>query len=691
MDDQPGSETCEKAIKITGASLIQTEEEALDYSGALALKRNLQFAFDGAEQPPPSASNAATTNPLQSITNTSSNTNNGEKKAVAVSKQKMMEQQWKQAVSKQQNHAQKNRPPMHPSLRAATATAGANHSKQKLNVYLRIRPCLTLDSGNNASNGNTTTVGTIEILPPSSSVAAANNNSFQAIRTYAPIDSNASRCARPMSANASGTPRCSNSSVDRLSGSSSVGSVGRPSSAPSRGRAGSSPGSVPIKEFQFQKVFGPESKQIDVFSETTAPLIDGMFAFNQSALLFAYGITNAGKTYTIGGGRAKEDWGLLPRSLEHIFRKMGGPGDSSFGLNMSYFEIYNEMVYDLVPPVDKSATSFLQRKTNLKVSDRGGHVFVKGLTKHSINSVEHGLQLSRQAMENRQTSSNNLNSVSSRSHCICQLELSNSALGDEKPCTMWIVDLAGSERSKRTGFGGSSKKQREAAQINQSLTTLMRCITQLAGNQRNDGTKVRDNIVPFRDSKLTYLLMNHLSGSDAGRTVMIVNVNPSPTDFDETQHVLSYATVAKDVIISTKEYEKRAIVTKSATARSRSKPRPMKRACSFMHMESVEECQDEMDALEVRHQKEVHALKARMAKLEQTKIEGDEEGTTRRDIIVQDGRIRKGRLNSEDNESLVAPFLGDDVARLLVPGRVSRASKGQEWKKRKNLFHRQKG
>eukprot|EP00814_Leptocylindrus_danicus_P002298 CAMPEP_0116040522 /NCGR_PEP_ID=MMETSP0321-20121206/24415_1 /TAXON_ID=163516 /ORGANISM="Leptocylindrus danicus var. danicus, Strain B650" /LENGTH=286 /DNA_ID=CAMNT_0003520365 /DNA_START=120 /DNA_END=977 /DNA_ORIENTATION=+ len=286
MNDQPGSETCEKAIKITGASLIQTEEEALDYSGALALKRNLQFAFDGAEQPPPSASNAATTNPLQSITNTSSNTNNGEKKAVAVSKQKMMEQQWKQAVSKQQNHAQKNRPPMHPSLRAATATAGANHSKQKLNVYLRIRPCLTLDSGNNASNGNTTTVGTIEILPSSSSssstsaapAAQTNNNSFQAIRTYAPIDSNASRCARPMSANASGTPRCSKSSVDRLSGSSSVGSVGRPSSAPSKGRAGSSPGSVPIKEFQFQKVFGPKSKQTDVFSETTAPLIDGMFA-----------------------------------------------------------------------------------------------------------------------------------------------------------------------------------------------------------------------------------------------------------------------------------------------------------------------------------------------------------------------------------------------------------------------------
>lgn len=196
-------------------------------------------------------------------------------------------------------------------------------------------------------------------------------------------------------------------------------------------------------------------------------------------------------------------------------------------------------------------------------------------------SVEHGLQLSRLATENRQTSSNNLNSASSRSHCICQLELSNSALGDEKPCAMWIVDLAGSERSKRTGFGGSSKKQREAARINQSLTTLMRCITQLAGNQRNDGTKTRDNVVPFRDSKLTHLLMSHLSGSDAGRTVMIVNVNPSPTDFDETQHVLSYATVAKDIIISAKEYEKRAIVTKSARARSRSKPRPMKRSCSF--------------------------------------------------------------------------------------------------------------
>lgn len=367
----------------------------MDYSGALALKRNLQFAFDGAQQPTHQhQQQQPTENPLQAITNITNSNNNSivlqEKKLP--SKQKLMEQQWKQALSKQVQ----NRPPMHPSSNSNTyqhaqgGAAAANDHKQKLNVYLRVRPCLTLEKGINGDNiggkdgtNVNNTVGTIEILQ-----AAANNDNssgFQSIRTYAPLDSNASRCARPASAN--GTPRCNNSSVDRLSGSSSVGSTGRPSSAPSRGRAATSSGSVPIKEFQFQKVFGPDSKQIDLFQETTAPLIDGMISFNQSALLFAYGITNAGKTYTIGGGRAKEDWGLLPRSLEHIFKKIGG-SDSSFSLNMSYFEIYNEMVHDLVPPVDNSSTSFLQRKTNLKVSDHGGHVFVKGLTKHSINRYD---------------------------------------------------------------------------------------------------------------------------------------------------------------------------------------------------------------------------------------------------------------------------------------------------------------
>ena len=166
-------------------------------------------------------------------------------------------------------------------------------------------------------------------------------------------------------------------------------------------------------------------------------------------------------------------------------------------------------------------------------------------------------------MKNRQTCSNNINSSSSRSHCICQFELMNKKTSQTNdPSVLWIVDLAGSERSKRTQFGSSSaKQQREAAQINQSLTTLMRCITQLASNQEHGSRKSEANQIlpPYRDSKLTYLFMNHLSGKNAGKTAMIVNVNPSIRDYDETQHVLSYATVAREVFISAKEYYRRAI------------------------------------------------------------------------------------------------------------------------------------
>ena len=126
---------------------------------------------------------------------------------------------------------------------------------------------------------------------------------------------------------------------------------------------------------------------------------------------------------------------------------------------------------------------------------------------------------------------------------------------DSKSVAMWIVDLAGSERSKRTGNVSRSKLQREAATINVSLMNLMQCIQQLSHNQNRSGTNV--GVVPFRSSKLSHLFMNHLTSSSSGRTAMIVNVNPSSEDFDETQHVLSYAAVARNVKVHSREYHKR--------------------------------------------------------------------------------------------------------------------------------------
>ena len=116
--------------------------------------------------------------------------------------------------------------------------------------------------------------------------------------------------------------------------------------------------------------------------------------------------------------------------------------------------------------------------------------------------------------------------------------------------TIWIVDLAGSERSKRTGVG--STRQKESTKINNSLVTLMRCLNAM----KKDGKKgLGKNVIPFRDSKLTHIFMSHLTSKSAARTAMMVNVNPSAEDFDETQHVLSYSRKAKLIEINMNEHK----------------------------------------------------------------------------------------------------------------------------------------
>jgi hypothetical protein len=194
------------------------------------------------------------------------------------------------------------------------------------------------------------------------------------------------------------------------------------------------------------------------------------------------------------------------------------------------------------------------------------------------------LELSQAAKEKRHTSSNNIHADSSRSHSICQFELyatrdvngsnevniskeeSSSIATDEaagygtdddsimsitsKPKTVrfWVVDLAGSERSKRTGVYSRSTMQKEASLINSSLMNLMTCLRTLKQNQSSNSSR---SMVPFRDSKLTHLLMGHLTGYSASQTRMIVNVNPSVADFDETRLVLKYALDARSLRIET--------------------------------------------------------------------------------------------------------------------------------------------
>ena len=127
-----------------------------------------------------------------------------------------------------------------------------------------------------------------------------------------------------------------------------------------------------------------------------------------------------------------------------------------------------------------------------------------------------------------------------------------------KSSIIWIVDLAGSERSKRTR--SHTIHQREAALINASLMNLMRCLREMLNHQsKKRGAASKGGVVPFRESKLTHMFMNHLTGPAASRTAMIVNVNPGADDYDETQHVLGYAATARNVKISAVDYNRQRL------------------------------------------------------------------------------------------------------------------------------------
>lgn len=489
--------------------------------------------------------------------------------------------------------------------------------KPLMSVYLRLRPPVAPDS-----KELNTQVNTIEMIP-----ASEKNSEVTSIRTYPPLSSNAAKSYR------SGSKRNLGAQNTKNNHSNDIANGICDTSTSNRLAAG-------VKEFEFNQVFKPDSTQRDIYDCIAKPLVEGLFPTHvdkeeeqdddpdkldwksplkkrakasdgsvlvsprstlvgKSALLFAYGITNAGKTHTIIGdtfnkkGRKDSDTGslrpgagILPRALEHMLTKIerATEADSKniYLMHMSYLEIYNENVFDLLASEKRqqqngydssssiaSSSRVTRSKTIANASlrlreDTNGNIFVKGLSKHPISSVAQGIRLANVANDKRHTSSNNINKDSSRSHCVCQLELTiipkNDSIDGNDSSTasfystnMWIVDLAGIERSKRTGMMYRSVRQKEASSINASLMNLMRCLQTMSNNQKNIISSANE-VIPFRESKLTHLFMNHLTGASASQTSMIINVNPAAVDYDETQHVLSYGAVARTVKISTQDY-----------------------------------------------------------------------------------------------------------------------------------------
>ncbi|KYN29939.1 PREDICTED: kinesin-related protein 4-like [Trachymyrmex cornetzi] len=279
--------------------------------------------------------------------------------------------------------------------------------------------------------------------------------------------------------------------------------------------------------FEFDHIFDTNANNNDVFN-VVRPIVDAAVnGFNGT--VFAYGQTSSGKTYTMMG--TLEEPGIVPLAVEHIFDAITNIPGREFLLRVSYLEIYNEKVNDLLNKNQDKNT------TDLKVhEDVNGQVFVE-CKEEVTNSPENVLAIMNKGNKSRRIGETNMNERSSRSHTIFRITIESREAGAGSDSAIQVsqlnmVDLAGSERARQTGATGERFK--EGRHINLSLSTLALVIKQLSESQ---------DYVNFRNSKLTRLLQTSLGGN--AMTVMICAVTPAA--LDETRCTLSFASRARNV------------------------------------------------------------------------------------------------------------------------------------------------
>ncbi|XP_053307932.1 kinesin-like protein KIF18B [Spea bombifrons] len=288
-------------------------------------------------------------------------------------------------------------------------------------------------------------------------------------------------------------------------------------------------------KFIFDRVFGESATQQDVFQHTTKEILDGVLnGYNCS--VFAYGATGAGKTHTMLGTEA--DPGVMYLTMEELYRRIEAiQEEKSCEVLISYLEVYNEQIQDLLAP-----KGFLAIR-----EDPQKGVVVQGLSFHQPKSADQLLQMLANGNLNRTQHPTDANASSSRSHAVFQIYVKQqdraaSINQDVRVAKMSLIDLAGSERASSTNAKG--ERLREGANINRSLLALINVINALAD------AKSKKAHIPYRDSKLTRLLKDSIGGNC--RTVMIAAISPSSLSYDDTYNTLKYANRAKEIKLSLK-------------------------------------------------------------------------------------------------------------------------------------------
>uniref|UniRef100_A0A8C8HD69 Kinesin motor domain-containing protein n=1 Tax=Oncorhynchus tshawytscha TaxID=74940 RepID=A0A8C8HD69_ONCTS len=292
------------------------------------------------------------------------------------------------------------------------------------------------------------------------------------------------------------------------------------------------------KAFTYDYVFDPTTEQEEVFNSAVSPLLCGLFK-GYHATVLAYGQTGSGKTFSMGGTytSAQENEptvGVIPRVVRMIFQEREKHTDCEFSLAVSYLEIYNEDILDLLcPSVSKDKPSTI----NIREDPKEG-IKIVGLTEREVFSANEMVGCLELGNSARTVGSTAMNAASSRSHAIFTITLEQRRGADKSVFSiLHLVDLAGSERQKKTKAEGDRLK--EGISINRGLLSLGNVISAL-GDESKKGT-----FVPYRDSKLTRLLQDSLGGNS--HTLMIACVSPADSNIEETINTLRYADRARKI------------------------------------------------------------------------------------------------------------------------------------------------
>ncbi|MBN3281473.1 KIF23 protein, partial [Polyodon spathula] len=302
-------------------------------------------------------------------------------------------------------------------------------------------------------------------------------------------------------------------------------------------------------QYSFKNVFGLNISQLELFDNVAKPLVDDVIHCKNERQK-RESQTSAPKTPS----RQRPDPEFADMiNVEDTCKAEGIDEDSVYSVFVSYIEIYNNYIYDLLEEVPYDPIRPKPPQSKILREDQNHNMYVAGCTEVEVKSTVEAFEVFWKGQKKRRIANTQLNRESSRSHSVFIIKLAQAPLdadGDNvlqdkdqiSVSQLCLVDLAGSERTSRTRAEGS--RLREAGNINQSLMTLRTCIEVLRENQMYGTNKM----VPYRDSKVTHLFKNYFDGE--GKVRMIVCVNPKADDYEETMLVMRFAEMTQEVEVA---------------------------------------------------------------------------------------------------------------------------------------------